>query len=179
MQLKGSTTYAAPTDAVVAMLRDPNVAVSKYESMHHRDVAMLACSETDGALRIESKRVVDVDLPGFAKRVLKPTNKMHQTDEWHPRRDGGWDGTFDVEVQGAPIHISGTMGLTPKGNATHHDVTIEVSVNVPFVGGRLADWAGNNDVRRSLDGEFAFNAGWLAEHAEHAEKAPTGRRKAR
>ncbi|MGA2210602.1 MAG: DUF2505 domain-containing protein [Acidimicrobiales bacterium] len=179
MQLKGSTTYAAPTDAVVAMLRDPNATVSKYETIGHRDVEMLACAETDGVLHIESKRVVDVDLPGFAKRVLKPTNRMHQTDEWREGTGGTWDGTFDVEVQGAPIHISGTMRLTPDGDSTRHDVTIEVIANVPFIGGRLADWAGNNDVRKSLDGEFACNAGWLAEHAAHAAKAPTARRKAR
>jgi hypothetical protein len=122
--------------------------------------------------------VVDVDLPGFAKRVLKPTNRMHQTDEWREGADGAWDGSFDVEVQGAPIHISGTMRLTPDGKTTRHEVTIEVIANVPFIGGRLADWAGNNDVRKSLDGEFAFNAGWLAEHAEHAHKSPTSRRKA-
>jgi hypothetical protein len=32
------------------------------------------------------------------------------------------------------------------------------------VGGRIADWAGKNDVRRSVDGEFAFGDQWLADH---------------
>jgi hypothetical protein len=165
MDLKGSQTYNAPVDAVLAMFRDPEATVAKYESMNHREVTVLECTETHGVLRIRSSRVVDVDVPGFAKRVLKPTNTMRQTDEWQKRKDGSWEGTFDVEVQGAPIHISGTMSLTPEGSKSIHEVTINVNVKIPIIGGRIADWAGKNDVRRSLDGEFAFNTQWLAEHA--------------
>jgi hypothetical protein len=115
-------------------------------------------------LRVVSSRVVEVDLPSFAKRVLRPTNTMRQTDEWSRRPDGSWLGTFDVEVQGAPIHISGTMSLTPTTGGTVHDVTVRVEVKVPIVGGRIADWAGKGEVRRNVDGEFAFNDTWLHQH---------------
>jgi len=168
MNLKGSHTYKAPVDAVLAMLRDPDTTVAKYESLNHHDVKILECKESRGVLRIRSSRVVDVDLPGFAKRVLKPTNTMLQTDEWRMRADGSWEGTFDVAVQGAPIHIFGTMTLKPEGGKTTHDVAVSVNVKVPIIGGRIADWAGKNDVRRSLDGEFAFNARWLARHQTRA-----------
>jgi len=164
MDLKGTYTYNAPVDAVLAMLRDPKATIAKYESMNHRNVEILECKESRGVLRISSSRVVDVDLPGFAKRVLKPTNTMRQTDEWKKLKDGSWEGTFDVEVHGAPIHISGSMSLTPEGEKCTHDVSIKVDVKVPIVGGAIADWAAKNDVRRSLDGEFAFNAEWLADH---------------
>jgi hypothetical protein len=164
MDLKGSHTYNAPVDAVLAMLRDPEATIAKYEGMNHREVKVLECKERRGVLRIRSSRVVDVDLPGFAKRVLKPTNTMGQTDEWRESEDGSWEGTFDVEVHGAPVHISGTMSLTPKGGKSTHEVAVSVNVKIPIIGGRIADWAGKNDVRRSLDGEFAFNARWLAQH---------------
>jgi hypothetical protein len=164
MDLKGSHVYDAPVAAVLAMLRDPETTIEKYESMNHRDVKVLECKHSRGALRIRSSRVVDVALPGFAKKVLKPTNTMLQTDEWHERGKDSWEGTFDVEVQGAPIHISGTMTLMPEGGKAVHDVSITVDVKVPIVGRRIADWAGKNDVRRSLDGEFAFNSSWLAQH---------------
>jgi len=164
MDLKGSHTYDAPVDAVHTMLRNRTATIAKYESMDQRDVKVLECREAKGVLRVRSTRVVDVDLPGFAKRVLKPTNTMTQTDEWRRMKDGSWEGGFDVEVQGAPIHISGTMTLTPRGTKTVHEVALSVNVKIPIIGGRLADWAGKNDVRRSLDGEFAFNDQWLAEH---------------
>jgi len=164
MQLSGSHTYSATIDAVLAMLADPAAAEAKYESMGHRDVEIIDCTRLDGTLHVESSRVVDVDLPGFAKKVLKPTNTMHQNDEWHEVGDGSWEGVFGVDVAGAPIQLSGVMRLVPGDGTCTHDVTITMNVKVPIVGGKIADWAGKNDVQRTLDAEFAFGDSWLAEH---------------
>ena len=164
MDVVGSHTYTAPIEAVVAMLRDRDATVAKYEGMGHRNVAIVACSGDEAHVRIESSRVVDVDLPGFAKKVLKPTNTMHQTDEWTTAPGGGWDGTFTVEVQGSPVHLSGTMRLTPAPDTCTEDITVSVTVKVPLIGGKIADWAAKNDVKRTLDAEFSFGDAWLAEH---------------
>jgi hypothetical protein len=165
MELSGSHTYRAAIDQVEAMLADPEVTKARYESMGHRDVRVLEVVSGDGTLRVRASRVVDVQLPGFAKAVLKPTNTMLQTDEWSRNKDGSWSGTFDVEVKGAPVHISGTMKLTPSGDECVHDVAVKVEVHVPFVGGRIASWAANGDVRRSIEAEAAFNSEWLAGHS--------------
>lgn len=165
MELKASHTYEHPVAAVLSMLKDPDATVAKYESMGHREVEVLECSASRTSLTVVSSRVVDVDLPGFAKRVLRPTNTMRQSDQWRKEKDGSWSGTFDVEVQGAPIHLSGTMALRPEGDRTTEELAVRVEVKVPLIGGRIAEWAGSNDVRRSLEGEFAFNSAWLAEHA--------------
>lgn len=165
MDVKGSHLYDAPIDAVLGMLSDPAATVAKYESMGHREVEVLECGERDGVLHVRTSRVVDVDLPGFAKKVLKPTNTLRQDDEWRKGADGGWDGTFEVEMHGSPVHLAGTMHLTPAAGTCTHDVTIDVAVKVPLVGGRIADWAAKNDVRRSLDAEYGFGDRWLAEHA--------------
>ncbi|MGC9961755.1 MAG: DUF2505 domain-containing protein [Acidimicrobiales bacterium] len=176
MKLKGSHAYDAPLEAVLAVLGDESATIAKYESMGHRDVKVVENERGDGSLRVVSSRVVDVDLPGFAKRVLRPTNTMRQTDTWTRATDDSWEGTFDVEVQGAPIHISGSMILTASDGKTVHDVDLRVDVKVPIIGGRIADWAGKGDVRRSLDGEFSFNARRLREHpfvpAPSTKRAP-------
>ena len=164
MELSGSHTYAARVDQVIAMLADPDVTVAKYESMGHRDVRVLEVESSDDSLRVRASRVVDVQLPGFAKAVLKPTNTMLQTDEWSRNPDGSWSGTFDVDVKGAPVHISGRMKLTPQGDECVHDVAVKVDVHVPLVGGRIASWAANGDVRRSIEEDAAFNSEWLAGH---------------
>jgi hypothetical protein len=164
MELSGSHTYAASIEAVLAMLADADAAKAKYEGMGHRDVKIIDCTLLNGTLHVESSRVVDVDLPGFAKKVLKPTNTMHQNDEWHEVGDGSWEGIFGVEVAGAPIQLSGVMRLIPGEGTCTHDVTITMNVKVPIVGGKIADWAGKNDVRRTLDAEFAFGDEWLAAH---------------
>ena len=162
MRLNGSHVYPVPVEAVIAMLRDKSATIAKYESMGHRDVEIVEIVSDDTALRIVSSRVVDVELPGFAKKALKPTNTMVQTDEWRRQDDGSWAGTFDVDVHGSPAHISGTMTLEPDGTDARHDVTLDVDVKIPLIGGKIADWVGKNDVRRTLDAEYAFNDSRLA-----------------
>jgi hypothetical protein len=162
MECKGSHHYSAPISAVMEMLRDESGTVAKYESMGHRAVEVLEMMPAADTLRIVSSRVVDVDLPGFAKRALRPTNTMIQTDEWHRDADGSWSGTFDVDVKGSPAHISGTMDLASDGDGSRHDVVIDFQVKVPIVGGKIADWLGKKDVQHTLDAEFAFNEQRLA-----------------
>ena len=60
-------------------------------------------------------RVVDVDLPGFAKKVLKPTNTMHQNDEWHEVGDGSWEGVFGVQVAGGDLWLGEARVLRKLG----------------------------------------------------------------
>jgi hypothetical protein len=163
-EVKGSHRYAATIDAVVAMLGDREATIGKYAGMGHRDVQITGLEASNDAIRIESSRVVDADIPGFAKKVLKPTNTMRQVDTWTRQGDESWDGTFAVDVQGAPVRISGTMRLVPGEGETTHDVTIKVDVKVPLVGGKIADWAAKNDVRTTLDAEFAAADAWLASH---------------
>ena len=157
MRIEGSHVYSVPVDAVIAMLRDESATVDKYESMGHREVKILELAADDDTLRIVSTRLVDVDLPGFAKKALKPTNTMKQTDEWRRQPDGSWSGTFDVDVQGAPVHIDGTMSLAAEAGGARHDVMLDFQVKIPIVGGKIADWAGKNEGRKTLDAEFAFN----------------------
>jgi hypothetical protein len=157
VEIQDTHVYPAPVDTVVAMLRDQSATVEKYESMGHRDVQILEFAADDDALKIVSSRVVDVDLPSFAKKVLKPTNTMVQTDEWRRAGDGSWAGTFGVEVKGAPVRITGAMRLVPADGGCRHEVTIDFQVKVPLVGGKIADWAGKGDGRRTLAAEFAFN----------------------
>jgi hypothetical protein len=166
MDLSGSHTYEAPVEAVIAMLGDHEAAIAMFQSMNHRDVEILEREAREGFLRIRSSQVVDVNLPGFAKKVMKPTNTVIETDEWHRQEDGSWRGTLDVEVKGAPMHISGTMSLIPSDGKCVHEANITVDVNVPIIGGRIADWAGKNEARQNLDDQFAFNTQWLAHHRE-------------
>ncbi len=164
MERSDTHTYDAPVDSVIAMFAQPEAVIARYESMGHRDVEVLESSSSADSLRVRTQRVVDVDLPGFARKVLQPTNTMVQTDEWTAAEDGGWDGTFSVEVAGAPVRLSGAMRLTPAGSTTTMELTIRMDVTVPLVGGKIAEWAGRNDVRTTMAAEFAAGDAWLAAH---------------
>ena len=43
-------------------------------------------------------------------------------------------------------------------------LTLSMSVKVPLVGGKIADWAGKNDVPKTMAAEFAAGDAWLAAH---------------
>ncbi len=160
MELSESHDYDASIDTVLAMFANREAITERYSAMGHRDITIAECDLNASQLRITSSRVVDVELPSFAKKVLKPTNTMVQTDVWE--HDGqAWKGTFNVEVKGAPVKISGTMHLTPSGEGCTHAVTIRVDVKIPIVGGKIADWIGKNDGRRTLTEEFAAADRWL------------------
>jgi hypothetical protein len=160
MQLSDEHTFAAPIDDVWAMFCDPQSHVKKFEDMGHRDVELLEATSDDESFRITVKRVVDVDLPGFAKRVLKPTNTVTTTDIWRRQADGRCTGEQQVETEGAPVKIAATTELTPSGDQTEYRVVVDLEVKVPLIGGRLADWA-KGKVQEQLDDEFAAGDRWL------------------
>lgn len=161
MELSRTHHFGVTPDAVIEMFADPDAVRARYEGMGHREVEVIDCDRTDTSLEVRSRRVVDVDLPGFARKVLAPTNTMVQTDRWLRHDDGSWDGAFDVVVVGAPVEMSGTMSLTTDRDGAAYSVTIRMAVKVPIVGGKIADWVGKNEAASTLEAEFAAGDAWL------------------
>jgi HSP20 family molecular chaperone IbpA len=162
MDFSGSETYEADSATVFAMFCDDDATRARYESAGHRDAEIVEHRQEGDDLLIRSRRVVTVDLPGFAKKVLSPTNTMLQTDRWGPETAGVREGTFDVDVEGAPVKISGTMRLeATDDDRCRHSVHGTVEVKIPLLGGRIAKWAGK-DAGDELAAEFAFNKARLA-----------------
>lgn len=156
-----SHTLDADVDEVWAMFADPASHVAKFESMGHREVEVLESRSDDETFRVVVRRLVDMDLPGFAKKVFKPTNTVTTTDEWQRGSDGGASGSQTVDVSGAPVEISARTQLTAAGERTDYRVDVSVEVKVPLIGKRLSGWA-EGMVRDQLAAEFAAADRWLA-----------------
>ena len=164
MGISDRHTYAASIEAVQAMFADEAFIREKYEGMGHREVRIDECERTDDGLTVRSSRVVEIDLPGFAKRVMQPVNTVTQVDTWTSDGAGGWTGTFEVVVKGPPVRTSGTMTLTPGDGSCVHEVSLAMEVKVPIVGGKIRDWAEKNEAPGTLAGEFAAGDAWIAAH---------------
>jgi hypothetical protein len=157
MDFRGTETYPTGLDETWALVTDREVAVERYQAAGHTDIEILEWGDDGDGFVMKTKRVVHLDLPGFAKKVLKPANTMIQTERWGPVVDGSRESQFEVEVQGAPVKIAGTSRLTPdEGGTTRHEVDGRLDVKVPIVGGKIANWAGG-DTQRELDAELSFN----------------------
>ncbi len=163
MELTETHHFHAPADAVIEVLATEDAVRDRYEGMGHREVEVQRIDRGEGTLTVVSRRVVEVDLPGFARKVLQPTNTMTQTDRW-AKEPAGWAGTFEVEVAGAPVQLSGKMRLTDADQGADYTVTLTMNVKVPLIGGKIADWVGKNDALETLKAEFAATDAWLAEH---------------
>jgi hypothetical protein len=156
--------FDAPIDQVWAMFRDPASHVDKFERLGHRNIEIVEQEVSDDRIRLVIGRDVTVELPGFAKKVLSPTNHVVSTDEWSDLGDGTYGGTFVAVTKGAPVHIDGATHISPEGaDRTVYDLTTEVQVKVPVVGKKLTSWA-EGDVAEQMRQQFEAGDIWLAEH---------------
>jgi hypothetical protein len=156
--------FDAPIDEVWAMFRDPASHVDKFERLGHRNIEIVEEETSEDHIRLVIARDVTVDLPGFAKKVLSPTNHIVSTDEWSDNGDGSYGGEFEAVTRGAPVRITGTTHIAPEGDdRTVYDLTTEVTVKVPVVGKKLTAWA-EGDVKEQMVQQFAAGDAWLASH---------------
>lgn len=160
MQFTDEHLFAASLDDVWTMFRDPASHVRKFTRMGHRDIEVLESTGDDDAFHLVVRRLVDVDLPGFAKRVLKPTNTVTTTDSWQRRPDGTCEGTQAIDTQGTPVRIAATTALRTEAEATRYIVGVDLEVTIPLIGGRLAEWS-KGMVRDQLADEFSAGDAWL------------------
>jgi hypothetical protein len=165
MEFSGETTYDAPLDAVFAVETDPDEYQARFEEAGDRDMEMLECGPDGDGFVVVNRRVVSVELPGFARKVLSPTNTITHTVRFDPEADGKRRGTFEIEVHGAPVRTEGTILFEDVGGGkTRHRVEAELHVKVPLVGGKIANWA-KDDALAQLETEFAYTRRRLAERA--------------
>jgi hypothetical protein len=93
---------------------------------------------------------------------------LRSTDEWRSNKDGTYEGNFELETKGVPIQITGSTSLKePPGNkaasSTLYEVRINLSVNVPLIGGKIANFS-KGIVTDQLEMEFKLGDDWLASH---------------
>ena len=120
----------------------------------------------DGSVTVRTRRTVPMDVPGFAKKVLSPTNRVEQEDVWAaPGPDGACSGRWRVEARGVPVTVGGTITVAPAGD-DRCTVTVRADVvcGIPLVGGRIAGFVAD-DVLRTVHGEEAFTDARLAADA--------------
>jgi hypothetical protein len=154
--------YEADVETVYTLISDPDFIERKYVALGGRDVAVDRTDLDDGGVEVVTKRTATVDLPGFAKKVLSPSNTAIQREVWQPQGDGGERVCrYTVEVQGVPSRIDGTHTLIPAASGCDHRIEVEAKVSVPLLGGRLDKFAVETG-RADLEAQFAFTDAELA-----------------
>lgn len=163
MRYANSVTIAQPPERVLDALTDFAVVKAKYEAIGHRGLELIERTVgDDGSITFVTKRVVPVDVPGFAKRVLRPTNTTVEKVTWSAAdAGGGRTATITADPQGVPVSVSGSMRLTAVDGGTEYAIALEVTCRLPVIGGRIAELAARESAR-VIDHDLAFTAEHLA-----------------
>jgi hypothetical protein len=162
MKVRIEHDYSAGVETVYALISDPGFIERKYVAIGGRDVAVDRTDTGDGGCEVVTKRTISVDLPGFAKKVLTPSQTAVQVETWAGATAAGERiCTYTVEAQGAPSRIEGVHKLTPTASGCHHTIDIDAKISIPLIGGRLEKLAaeqGSEDIAK----QFAYTDEELA-----------------
>lgn len=163
MEMSEETTYDATIAEVYAVETDEAEYLTRFAEGGDRDVEMLSCGPDGDGWLMRNRRVITIDLPGFAQKALKPTNTIEHTVRFTPEVDGRQEGVFTIDVQGAPVRTDGTIVFEDLGDGrTRHTVRCDVQVKIPLFGGKIANWA-KDDVGSQIRREFEYTRRRIAE----------------
>lgn len=162
MEFSVTHTYQRSAAAVFALLTDFDRVRDKYDALGDRDIELVSREEQeDGGVTLVTRRVVPLELPGFAKKVLSPSQSVTQTDTWAaPDAQGVRTGTFAAVAKGAPVQVRGTMRLAPSSaRRCTNVIDVTVECKIPLIGGKIAGFVAG-DTRRAVDHEQT----WTRDH---------------
>jgi hypothetical protein len=156
--------YPTTPDGIMAMLQDPSYVTAKYEALQDRKTTVLHLEKTADGHVLKVEREVDANLPDIAKKVLGETNHLIQTETWRANGAGGYDADVVIDSPGKPVKITGTMHVTPDGDANATwKVDFTIKASVPLVGGKIEQIVAK-ETSDNLAKEYTFNKQWLASH---------------
>ena len=132
--------YPHGVDAVFRLITDPDALTKRCEALGERDVKVEVSEERD-TTKIRIAREVEQELPGFAKKLFKPTNVVVEREEW--RSDGDRKiGTGNLKIVGTGASIDSTIELSPTGSGCVYEIDFQVTAKAPLIRKKLESFIG-------------------------------------
>lgn len=166
MSKKISRTYTYDTtpDEVATSLVDPVYLTEKAAFLGHEDFEIVEDGVAGGVVKVVTRKTVQVEVPGFAKKFLPERNRATESHTWDaPVASEARHCGITVEIAGVPATIKGTLTLSPAGAQTQVDIAIEVKASIPMVGGKIEGLI-VADLEKTIEGERAFGEQWTETH---------------
>lgn len=159
MQFTQSISYPGTVDEVVAMYLTPDY----LERRFGRFVVEGSTTVSVEGQRASYAGTVRPELiPAAAARFVKSDLRIAFTEEWTTNEAGATSRT-SVTVDGAPVSVEAASTLASAEAGCTRDVTGNVSVRVPLLGGRIEKEAVAH-LGRVVEREQELAAAWLEEH---------------
>ena len=159
MQFTQSVSYPGTVDEVVAMYLTPAYLERRFGQF---------VVEGSSTVSVEGERVSFAGtvrpelIPAAAARFVKSDLRVTFTEEWATNEAGATSRT-SVTVDGAPVSVEATSTLSTSDAGSAREVSGNLSVRVPLLGGRIEKEAVTH-LGRVVEREQALAAQWLEEH---------------
>ncbi len=154
--------YSQDASTVFNLMTSPNELIRRCEALGERNTKA-EVNESGGVTKTQIAREVEQELPGFAKRLFKPTNTLVEREEWRSV-DGRYEGKGQLKIVGTGATIDSTIRLSPSGTGCIYAIDFQVTAKAPLIRGKLESFIGDTALD-SLRAQHAYYARRLAELA--------------
>lgn len=162
-RLEHRASFATTAEKVYATLVDEAFLTARLGRLGGKDAALTGRTVDGERITVTLRQGIDAQhLPSVARALLNGDLVVTREERWR-RADDGYVADTAASVSGVPGQIRGTMRLAGGDSATLSTVA-EVTVNIPFVGGKVES-AVAEQITRLIEAEAEFATAWLAEHA--------------
>jgi hypothetical protein len=158
------STSSYPADEVYATMVDPEFLRARLEQIGGPGAGLLEHkTDLEGASYRLRHGLDPKELPSLVRTVLSGDVVIERSEHWRREGMGHYTGDVNVTIPGTPGSATGVMRLrdTDDGSVLH--IRIEVTVNVPLIGGKIEGTVSGH-VQGLLASESAFTQEWLARH---------------
>jgi uncharacterized protein DUF2505 len=152
-----------PADRVYAVMADPEYLRARLARIGGKGAELLEHSPDGDGVRYRLRQGLDRHLlPPLVQTLIPGDLMIERVESLGPDTIGGYRGDVDVRVPGTPVAAAGAMALVDTAEGSDFLVRAQVTVNVPFLGGKIESTIAEN-VRTLLVAESGFTRDWLAQ----------------
>ena len=147
----------ATAEQVHAMLADPafREEVCEYQRYPRRTVAIVPAG-AGMTVRVDQHRPAD-EVPSFARKIVGDEINILQEEDW----SSPLEGRLTVTIPGKPGEMKGTAVLLEKDGVTTETVTLDITVKIPLVAGKVEELLAKL-LGSALRAEERTGKAWLA-----------------
>ncbi len=150
--------YSAPLEKVLSMLFDPGFREAVCDAQHalSRSVVVEGSAES-GKVSIDYEQDTS-RAPSFVTRIIGEKMSVQQREQWSGSR-----ASVELALPGKPGEMRGTMRLAEAGGVTTQEVSFDIAVRVPLVGGKIERLI-EEILLKGLERENLVGREWLVSH---------------
>jgi Protein of unknown function (DUF2505) len=141
-------SYTQDADTLYRFATDPAAVKARSEAFGERDVQVTRTGDT-----ITNLRLIEVELPMFARGLFTPTNTVLDVKVWDPATKTA---RFSVDVKNVPTRVSGTVTIVPTAGGCDYVVDVQVACRIPLIGGKIESFV-TTATKKALEDEYAYN----------------------